>query len=76
MKKIGLLVALLIFYSHSQADVVLANIWSAVPGNSPQLFKNGMEAKTIHEEMGASVSIATDQDGDMHYAVSFPDWAA
>ena len=75
MKKVGLVVSLMIFCSHLQADVALANIWSAVPGNGPQLFRNGMEAKAIHEKMGAAVSIAADQDGDMHYVVSFPDWA-
>ena len=76
MKKLGLLIGLMISCGHIQADIALANIWSAEPGNSQQLFMNGMEAKAIHEEMGASVSISADQDGDMHYVVSFPDWAA
>ena len=76
MKKIGLFIGLMLACAHLQADVAVVNIWSAIPGNSNQLFKNGMEAKAIHEAMGASVSIATDQQGDMHYVVSFTDWAA
>ena len=76
MKKIGLLIGLMLACTHLQAEVAVANIWSAIPGNSNQLFENGMEAKAIHEGMGASVSIAADQDGDMHYVLSFEDWAA
>ena len=76
MKKIGLLFGLIISCWQVQADIAMVNVWSALPGNSQQLFMNGMEAKAIHEEMGASVSISADQDGDMHYVVSFPDWAA
>ncbi len=76
MRKIGLIIGLMLACTHSQADIAVANIWSAVPGNGNQLFMNGMEAKTIHEAMGASVSIAADQDGDMHYVLSFSDWAA
>ena len=76
MKKIGLVIGLMLACTHLQADVAVANIWSAIPGNSNQLFENGMEAKAIHEAMGASVSIAADQDGDMHYVLSFEDWAA
>ena len=76
MKKIGLLFGLMISCWQVQADIAMVNVWSALAGNSQQLFMNGMEAKAIHEEMGASVSISADQDGDMHYVVSFPDWAA
>ena len=75
MKKIALLFGLVIFCHQVKADIALVNIWSAMPGKSTELFMNGMEAKTIHEEIGASVSIAADQDGDMHYVVSFSDWA-
>lgn len=58
------------------ADVAVVNIWEALPGKSSQLFQNGMEAKAIHEKLGATVSIAADQDGNMHYAVAFDSWEA
>ncbi len=75
MKRI-LLVVLFLFSSQVKAEVAVSNIWSAMPGKGAQLLSNGMEAKAIHQKMGAEVSILLDQDGDMHYVLGFSDWAA
>jgi hypothetical protein len=73
MKKTAIFLSALLC-SSAWADVAVVNIWSALPGKGPQLFQNGMEAKAIHEKLGATVSIASDQDGNMHYVVLFDSW--
>jgi len=75
MKKI-ILVVLALVCIQTKADVAVSNIWSAMPGKGAQLLSNGMEAKAIHEKMGAEVTLFLDQDGDMHYVLGFSDWAA
>ena len=75
MKAIIALVSALLCGS-AWADVAVVNIWSPLPGKGPQLFENGMEARAIHEKMGATASIASDQDGNMHYVVVFDSWEA
>ena len=75
VKKIIFIVAALVCVQ-LQAEVAVSTIWSAMPGKGTQLLTNGMEAKAIHEKMGAEVSILVDQDNDMHYVVGFSDWVA
>lgn len=75
MKAIIVLVSALLC-SSAWADVAVVNIWSPFPGKGTQLFQNGMEAKAIHEKMGLTASIASDQDGNMHYALTFENWDA
>ena len=75
MKKIIFIVAALVCVQ-LQAEMAVSTIWSAMPGKATQLLTNGMEAKAIHEKMGAEVSILVDQDNDMHYVMGFSDWAA
>lgn len=67
---------LLCFSGAAWADVAIVNIWEPHPGKAGQLFQNGMEAKPIHEKLGANVAISADQDGNMHYAVIFESWEA
>ncbi len=75
MKKILIIIAAL-GCAQLQADVAVSNIWSAMPGKGAQLLRNGIEARAIHEKMGAGVSILMDQNNDMHYVLEFPDMVA
>ena len=72
MKKLITVIAVLVCMQ-VEAEMAVSNIWSAMPGKGAQLLRNGMEAKAIHEEMGAEVSILIDQDNDMHYVMAFSD---
>lgn len=58
------------------ADVAQVNIWNPLPGRGPETLQNAMQAKAIHEKLGANVTIAQDQNGSLHYAVIFENWPA
>jgi hypothetical protein len=56
------------------ADVLEVNIWNPTAGNGPLTFEYGQEARAIHQELGANVSIGADREGRMHYALTFKNW--
>jgi len=75
MKKV--VFALFVFVTlQAQGDVAVSNIWSALPGKGSELIQNVMEAKGIHEKMGAEVTLFADQENNIHYVVGFSDWGA
>jgi len=72
--KTAITLCLALLAAQALADVAAVNIWSPLPGKGAQLYQNAMEAKPIHEKLGATVGIAQDQNGNLHYAVSFKNW--
>ena len=66
---------LAILTANAWSDVAQVNIWTPYPGKDAETYQNAMQAKALHEKMGASVSISQDQNLNMHYVVSFKDWA-
>lgn len=73
MKKI-LFILLTTFSTSILADVAQVNIWKAHPGRMADMFNSAMAAKAIHEKLGATVSIATDQHLNMLYVTIFDTW--
>ena len=59
-----------------KADVAVSNIWSALPGKGSELVQNVMEARAIHEKMGAEVTLFVDHENNIHYVTGFSDWGA
>lgn len=51
-------------------------IWEARPGRMSSLFEGAAQAKALHEEDGAAVTIYSDQMNRLHYAMSFESWDA
>jgi len=72
-KAIVLCLALLSTYGWS--DVAQVNVWSPYPGKGAETYQNAMQAKVIHEKLGASVTISQDQDLNILYVVVFKDWS-
>ncbi len=70
----AIVVCLALFAAQAWSDVAQVNIWAPYPGKAAQMYQNAAEAKAIHEKHGATVTIAQDQDLNMHYVVSFKDW--
>ena len=58
------------------ADVLVVNIWDPMPGKGAATVQNSLEARKIHESMGAQALVAADQMGRVHYGLTFDDWAA
>jgi hypothetical protein len=67
---------LLVVTTAASADVLVVNIWQPLPGQAGTTFQYGQEAKAIHEKLGARVMVAADLTGQMHYGLSFENWAA
>ncbi|MGI9326618.1 MAG: hypothetical protein ACR2PZ_15470 [Pseudomonadales bacterium] len=56
------------------ADVLVVNIWDPLPGKGQATAQNAQTAKAIHEKHGATVTMAYDGMGRMHYATGFKNW--
>jgi hypothetical protein len=56
-------------------DVTEVRVWQPAPGRSADMMKSAMEAKAIHEKLGAKVFVGVDHMGNLQYAVTFADWA-
>jgi hypothetical protein len=56
------------------ADVTEVRVWKPAPGRSAEMMKSAMEAKAIHEKLGANVFVGVDQMGNLQYGVAFADW--
>jgi len=72
----SILIGLLAWFASSLAfgDVLVVNIWDPLPGKGASTVQNTMEARAIHEKMGAQVVLGADQMGRVHYAVGFKNW--
>jgi hypothetical protein len=73
-KTIALLIALC--GSVAWADVSVVREWQPEPGRAAEMYQRANEARAIHEALGASVYIASDQNNNMHYVLTFADWGA
>jgi hypothetical protein len=73
MKKL-LIACIAMVSGYATADVGDVRLWDPAPGRAAELYQAATTAKAIHEKLGASVTIATDQDGNMHYANVFDNW--
>ena len=59
---------------YATADVGSGTLWDPVAGRTDELYEVATQAKAIQEKLGANVSIATDQDGKMHFFSAFDNW--
>ena len=50
-------------------------VWEAYPGRNSEMVAAASTAQSLHEKLGASVGINTDQMGRLHYLMSFDSWA-
>ena len=50
-------------------------VWEAYPGRNAEMMAAASTAQPLHEKLGASVGINTDQMGRLHYLMSFDTWA-
>lgn len=58
------------------ADVAVIREFAPETGRAGEMLQTAAQARAIHEKLGASVYVGTDQSGNVHYALSFADWAA
>ncbi|MDH3642569.1 MAG: hypothetical protein OES38_10765 [Gammaproteobacteria bacterium] len=61
----------MILAASTHAAVSSVFVWDAPPGGDPAMIQTAMSAKAIHEKLGATVFVGVDQEGRMHYGVSF-----
>jgi hypothetical protein len=73
--RLAIVLCLILLSARATADVAQVNIWTPYPGKAAEMYQNAIQAKAIHEKLGASVSIAQDQYLNMHYVVIFKDWS-
>jgi hypothetical protein len=70
---VAALLALTVSLAH--ASPLNVTIWKPELGKTTQMLEHAMAAKAIQEKLGATVSIAMENTGNMHYAVAgFKDW--
>jgi len=75
MKSIIAVALLLLFCSIAHSAPLGVTIWKPYPGKSAQMVEQAMAAKAIQEKLGATVTIAMENTGRMHYAVAgFETW--
>jgi hypothetical protein len=74
MKK-AITLCLALMSANVWSDVAQVNVWTPYPGKAAQTYQNAMQAKALHEKLGATVMISQDQDLNMHYVVTFKDWS-
>jgi hypothetical protein len=75
MKRLILFLSAL-FALGASASVTELHQWQPKPGRYADFMNGATEARTIHEKLGATVYIGTNQMGVVHYALTFPDWGA
>ena len=63
IKIISFATALMTLCGMAQAELMEVYTWKAFPGKSSQMVTNFIEAKKLHEEAGASVSIVQRMTG-------------
>jgi hypothetical protein len=73
MKKFLLTCAVLVS-GYATADVGSGTLWDPAAARTDELYQVATQAKAIQEKLGAEVSIATDQDGNMHFFAAFDNW--
>lgn len=66
----------MILAASTQAAVSSVFVWDAPPGGDAAMIQTAMSAKAIHEKLGATVFVGMDQEGRMHYGISFETGAA
>jgi hypothetical protein len=71
-----LFVLTMAFSATTHAAVSSVFVWDAPPGGDAAMIETAMQAKAIHEKLGARVFVGMDQRGRMHYGVSFESSAA
>lgn len=69
-------VATMFLTASTHAAVASVFVWDTPPGGDAAMIETAMQAKAIHDKMGADVFIGMDQKGRMHYGVSFETGAA
>ncbi len=75
MKRLILFVAAMWAFGVS-ASVSEVRHWKPEPGRAAEMYQAAAEARAIQERLGASVFIGTDQNGNLIYVLTFPDWGA
>lgn len=62
--------------SAESRGVSIVYSWDVQPGKTAQFLESAEQAAAIHTKLGASVGIHVDDLGDVHYEMTFDDWAA
>lgn len=76
MKKLLVVLVAAMWACAASADVSEASLWQPAAGRAAEMYQTATEARAIQEKLGATVFIGTNQLGQMHYVMSFPDWGA
>jgi hypothetical protein len=79
MKRTMTALAAVVLLSGSLAHAAALNvtIWQPIPGKAAAMMESAMAAKAIQEKLGASVTIALENTGRLHYVVGgFENWGA
>jgi cysteine synthase len=73
----SILAALILLYSSSLlAQVAAVNVFVPPPGKAQFTAQYFLEAKGIHEALGAQVALSNDLKGHFRYAMLFENWEA
>ena len=68
---------LLLTCSLAHSAAMNVTIWKPIPGKEAQMIESALSAKAIQEKIGATVDIAMENTGRMHYALGgFENWQA
>jgi len=76
VNRLSVILLAMLCASGAWADVAVVNEWQPEPGRAADMYAAAVEARAIHEKLGATVWIGTDQEAHMHYVLSFADWGA
>ena len=57
------------------STVYMRATWQPIPGKAAKMFENAMQAKAIHEKMGASVLVGASDLNELVYVLNFRDWS-
>jgi hypothetical protein len=71
MKSIVAAALLLLSCSVAYSAPLGVTIWKPYPGKSAQMVEQAMAAKAIQEKLGATVTIAMENTGRMHYVMNY-----
>jgi len=76
MKKLFVFLAAMWTFNAWAANVSEIRVFKPADGRYMEMMQEGAEARAIQEKLGATVYMGTDQNGNLQYGLTFPDWGA
>ena len=76
MKKVIVFLAAMWAFAAWAANVSEIRVFKPANGRYMDMMQEAVEARAIQEKLGATVYIGSDQNGNLQYGVTFPDWGA